>query len=91
MLDTPGETSASFLSCTDFLGPDDRRRLVRRCCFGEEGARVTVDCVRSDGKRELSERSHEPIPKINISGKFIFVVAAANMLGKGMADAVHPY
>lgn len=45
--------------------------------------------ARSDGERELGERSREPMPRVYVSGKF--VVAAANVLDKGMADADHPY
>ena len=44
---------------------------------------------RSDGGRELGERSREPKPRVNVGGKF--VVAAANVLDKGMAGADHPY
>ena len=61
----------------------------RRCCFSEEDASVTVDCARSDGERQLGERSRKPMPSVYVSGKF--VVAAANVLDKGMADADHPY
>jgi hypothetical protein len=52
-------------------------------------ASATVDCARSDGERQLGERSREPMPRVNVGGKF--VVAAANVLDKGMADADHPY
>jgi hypothetical protein len=44
--------------------------------------------ARSDGERELGERSRELMPRVYVSGKF--VVAAANVLDKGMADADHP-
>jgi hypothetical protein len=43
--------------------------LVGRCCFDEADASVTVDCAKSDGERELGERSREPILRINIGGK----------------------
>jgi hypothetical protein len=36
--------------------------------------------------RELGERSREPMSRINVGGKF--VVAAANILHKGVADTV---
>jgi hypothetical protein len=61
----------------------------RHCCFSEEDASVTVDCARSDGERQLGERSREPMPRVYVSGKF--VVAAANILDQGVADADHPY
>ena len=73
----------------DQISIEDGGNFRGHCCFDEKDASVTVDCARSDGKRQLSERSHEPMPKINIGGKF--VVAAANILDKGMADADHPY
>ena len=59
------------------------------CCFGEEYASITVDCDSSDGERELGERSREPMPRVNVGGQF--VVAAANILDKGVAEADHPY
>ncbi len=31
-----------------------------RCCFGEEDANATVDCVESDGEGELGECSCQP-------------------------------
>jgi hypothetical protein len=58
-------------------------------CFSEENARVTVHCDRSDGERKLGERSREPMPRVNVGGKL--VVAAANILDKGMAGANHPH
>jgi hypothetical protein len=61
----------------------------RHCCFGEEYASITVDCDSSDGERELGERSREPMPRVNVGGQF--VVAAANILDKGVAEADHPY
>jgi hypothetical protein len=57
--------------------------------FGEEYASITVDCDSSDGERELGERSREPMPRVNVGGQF--VVAAANILDKGVAEADHPY
>ena len=63
--------------------------LRRHCCFGEEDASVTVGWPRSDGERELGERSREPVPWVNVGGKF--VVAAANIWDKGVADAEHSY
>jgi hypothetical protein len=62
---------------------------ARHCCFSEEDASVTADCARSDGERQLGERSREPMPRVYVSGKF--VVAAANILDQGVADADHPY
>jgi hypothetical protein len=62
---------------------------ARRCCFGEEDASATVDCAGSDGKRELGECSCQPMPRGNAGGQF--VVAAANILDKGVADADHSY
>ena len=62
---------------------------LRHCCFGEEYASITVDCDSSDGERELGERSREPMPRVNVGGQF--VVAAANILDKGVAEADHPY
>jgi hypothetical protein len=64
-------------------------QFTRHCCFGEEDASVTVDCARSDGERQLGERTREPMPRGHVGGKF--VVAAANILDKGMADTDHPY
>ncbi len=61
----------------------------RHCCISEEEASVTVDCARSDGERQLGERSREPMPRAYVSGKF--VVATANILDQGVADADHPY
>jgi hypothetical protein len=69
--------------------PDQQRRRLRHCCFGEEYASITVDCDSSDGERELGERSREPMPRVNVGGQF--VVAAANILDKGVAEADHPY
>src|SRR5947209_12027391 len=63
--------------------------LDGNCCFGEEYASITVDCDSSDGERELGERSREPMPRVNVGGQF--VVAAANILDKGVAEADHPY
>ena len=56
--------------------------------LSEEDASVSVDCARSDG--EPARRcSREPMPRVYVSGKF--VVAAANILDEGVADADHPY
>ena len=63
--------------------------VVGHCCVDEEGASVTVDCAGLDGERELGEGSCQPLLRINVGGQF--VVAAANILDKGMADADHPY
>ena len=62
--------------------------LLWHCCISEEEASVTVDCARSDGERQLGERSREPMPRVYVSGKL--VVAAANILDEGVADADHP-
>ncbi len=43
----------------------------------------------SDGVRELGERGRESMSRINVGGKF--VVAAANILDKGVTEADHPY
>ena len=59
------------------------------CCISEEEARVTVECARSDGERQLGERSREPMPRAYVSGQF--VVATVNILDQGVADADHPY
>ena len=59
------------------------------CCFSEEDASVTADCARLDRERQLGERRREPMPRANVGGKF--VVAAANILDQGVADADHPY
>jgi hypothetical protein len=67
----------------------DHTVLTGHCCFGEEYASITVDCDSSDGERELGERSREPMPRVNVGGQF--VVAAANILDKGVAEADHPY
>jgi hypothetical protein len=66
-----------------------QHRPRRRCCFSEKDASVTVDCARSDSEHQLSERSREPMPRVYVSGQF--VVAAANILDQGVADADHPY
>ena len=59
------------------------------CCVDEEGASVTVDCAGLDGERELGQGSCQPVLRINVGGQF--VVAAANILDKGVTDADHPY
>ena len=71
------------------VGGDPTVSARGHCCFSEEDASVTVDCARSDGERQLGERSREPMPGVYVSGKF--VVAAANILDKGVADADYPY
>jgi hypothetical protein len=62
---------------------------VGAVAFSEEDASATVDCAGLDGERELGERSCQPMPRGNVGGQF--VVAAANILNKGMANADHPY
>ena len=74
---------------TQGLGQLGKSHRGRHCCFGEEYASITVDCDSSDGERELGERSREPMPRVNVGGQF--VVAAANILDKGVAEADHPY
>jgi hypothetical protein len=69
--------------------PGHGEQFGGHCCFGEEYASITVDCDSSDGERELGERSREPMPRVNVGGQF--VVAAANILDKGVAEADHPY
>lgn len=64
--------------------PVPQRRRAWALCFGEEEASLTVDCARSDGERELSKGNREPVSRINVGNKF--VVTAANILDKGMAD-----
>jgi hypothetical protein len=83
MNDTP--TTASSQVSQELVS--DRQQ--RRCCIdGRTHASPSV-APRSDGERELGKCSREPVPRVNIGGKF--VVAAANILDKGVADADHSY
>lgn len=65
------------------------RVFRRHCCFGGVDVSITVGCHRSKGERELGERGREPVPRVNVGGKF--VVAAANILDKSVTEADHPY
>ena len=66
-----------------------RTEINRHGYVDEEGASVTVDCAKLDGERQLGQGSCQPVLRINVGGQF--VVAAANILDKGVTDADHPY
>lgn len=57
------------------------------CLGGEEEWRHPAVAPRSDGEHEFGERNRKPMLGINVVGKF--VVAAVNVLDKGVPGAAY--